>query len=82
LKIVLLPQAEKDLDQIVEPLLGRVIRHLRLLERFPELGPPMVGPFAGYRSAIVAMFRIVYRVQPRGVIEIAYVRHCRRAPPA
>lgn len=82
MKVVLLPQAQQDLDEIYEPLLGRIVRHLRLLERFPEMGAAMVGPFAGYRSTIVAMFRIVYRVMPRGVIEIAYVRHCRRSPPA
>ncbi len=82
MKVVLLPQAERDLDEIYDPVLGRIVRHLRLLERFPEMGAPMVGPFAGYRSTIVAMFRIVYRVLPRGAVEIAYVRHCRRAPPA
>lgn len=82
MKVVLLPQAQQDLDEIYEPILGRIIRHLRLLERFPELGPAMAGPFAGYRSTIVGMFRIVYRVLPRGIIEVAYVRHCKRAPPA
>jgi len=82
LKVTLLPQAKQDLDAIYDPVLGRIIRALRLLERFPEMGAPMVGPFTGYRSTIVAMFRIVYRVLPRGVVEIAYIRHCSRAPPA
>jgi plasmid stabilization system protein ParE len=82
LKVVLLPQAEQDLDDIVDPVLGRILRRLRLLERFPEMGAPMMGPFTGYRSTTVAMFRIVYRLLPRGIVEIAYVRHCRRAPPA
>jgi plasmid stabilization system protein ParE len=82
LKVVLLPQAQRDLDEIYEPILGRIFRRLRLLERTPEMGPAMVGPFAGYRSTIVGMFRIVYRVMPRGIVEVAYVRHCRRAPPA
>jgi len=82
LKVTLLPQAQQDLDAIYDPVLGRIIRVLRLLERFPELGAPMVGPFTGYRSTIVGMFRIVYRVLPRGVVEIAYIRDCRRAPPA
>jgi plasmid stabilization system protein ParE len=82
LKIILLPQAKQDLDAIYEPVLGRIIRRIRLLEQFPEMGPAMMGPFTGYRSTVVAMFRIVYRILPRGVVEIAYVRHCRRAPPA
>jgi plasmid stabilization system protein ParE len=82
LKVTLLPQARQDLDAIHDPGLGRIIRALRLLEQFPEMGAPMVGPFTGYHNTIVAMFRIVYRVLPRGVVEIAYIRHCRRAPPA
>jgi plasmid stabilization system protein ParE len=82
LKVVLLPQAQADLDDIYEPVLGRIFRRLRLLEKLPELGAPMMGPFAGYRSTVVAMFRIVYRILPRGIVEVAYVRHCRRAPPA
>jgi len=82
LKVVLLRQAQRDLDAIHEPVLGKVIRRLRLLERFPELGVAMTGPFSGYRSSVVAMFRIVYRLRPKGIVEVAYVRHCKRAPPA
>ena len=78
--LVLLPQAQADLDQIYDPMLARVIRRLRYLERFPELGAPMIGPFVGYRSAVVDTFRIVYRLRPRTIIEIAYIRDCRRAP--
>lgn len=82
MKVVLLPQAQADLDEIYEPVLGRIIKRLRMLEDLPELAAPMLGPFAGYRSTVVSMFRIVYRLLPRGVLEVAYVRHCRRAPPA
>jgi plasmid stabilization system protein ParE len=81
LTVVLLPQAQRDLDAIFDPVLSRVIRRIRLLEDFPELGTSMIGPFHGYRSTVVAMFRIVYRVLPRKTIEVAYIRHCRRAPP-
>lgn len=80
MKVILLPQAQKDLDAIFDPLLSRVVRQLRQLERFPELGAPMIGPFDGYRSTVVGMFRIVYRVLPADTIEVAYVRNCRRAP--
>lgn len=54
MKVTLLPQAQQDLDAIYDPVLGRIIRALRLLEKFPEMGAPMVGPFTGYRSTIVA----------------------------
>jgi hypothetical protein len=40
----------------------------------------MIGPFDGYRSTVVGMFRIVYRVLLADTIEVAYVRNCRRAP--
>jgi plasmid stabilization system protein ParE len=82
LRVVLLPQAQEDLDAVYDPVFSRIVRRLQLLERLPELGPPMIGPFSGYRSTVVAMFRVVYRVLPNGVVEIAYIRHCRRAPPA
>ncbi len=80
MKVVLLGQAREALDEIYEPVLARVVRRLRMLERFPELGAPMLGPFAGYRSTVVDMFRIVYRLRPRKLIEVAYIRDCRRAP--
>jgi plasmid stabilization system protein ParE len=80
LKVRLLPQAQKDLDAIFEPVLARILKRLRMLERFPELGPAMIGAFAGYRSTVVGMFRIVYRSLPNKTIEIAYIRHCGRAP--
>lgn len=82
MKVVLLEQAVTDLDEIYEPVLSRVLRRLRMLERLPELGAPMLGPLVGYRSSVVDMFRIVYRLRPRNVLEVAFIRHCRRMPPA
>lgn len=82
MKVVLLPAAQADLDESYEPVLGRVVKRLQLLERFPELGAPMLGVFTGYRSTVVDMFRIVYRARSAKVLEVAYVRHGRRAPPA
>ena len=80
MKVVLLPQAQEDLDAVFDPLLSEIARRLESLKEFPELGAPMGGPFAGFRSVVVGPFRIVYRVLPRGVIEVAYVRDCRRKP--
>jgi mRNA-degrading endonuclease RelE of RelBE toxin-antitoxin system len=81
-KVVLLPQAQKNLDEIYDPIYSRIVKRLRLLEKTPRLGAPMSGPFAGFRSTVVGMFRIVYRIVNAKKVEIAYVRHCRRAPPA
>ncbi len=80
MKVVLLPQAVEDLDQIEDPLYSRVLRRLRLLAKTPAMGAPMAGPFTGYRSTVVGLFRVVYRVTER-TVEIAYIRHCRRSPP-
>jgi len=81
LKVVLLPQAEEDLDAVYEPLLSKVLDRLEILREFPELGARMPGPFAGYRSTVVELFRIVYRLEPKNVILIVYIRDCRRRPP-
>ena len=80
MKVELLPQAASDLDSIAEPIYGRVLKRLRALERFPELGAPLAGGYAEYRSTIVSLFRIVYRLRPQHVIEITYIRDCRRRP--
>ncbi|MGH9888031.1 MAG: type II toxin-antitoxin system RelE/ParE family toxin [bacterium] len=79
MKVVLLPQAEEGLDPIFDPVLPRGIRRLRLLGRCPEMGARMLGHFDGYRSRVVDMFRIVYRVSAR-TVDVAYIRDCRRAP--
>ena len=79
MKVVLLPQAQADLDRIYDPVLTRVVRRLRLLARCPEMGARMLGYFHGYRSTVVDIFRIVYRVSGR-TAEVAYIRDCRRGP--
>lgn len=80
MKVVLLPQAQEDLDRIFEPLLSQVLCRIEVLKKYPELGPAMAGPFAGYRSTVIEFFRVVYRLLPNHVIEVAYVRDCRRRP--
>jgi plasmid stabilization system protein ParE len=77
LKVILLTQ--EDLDAIFDPLQSRIVRRLRLLESFPELGASMMGSFSAYRSTVVGVFRIVYRIASANRIEVAYVRACRRA---
>jgi len=80
-KVELLPQAAADLDGIADPLYGRVKKRLGALGRFPELGAPMAGAYAEYRSTVVDLFRIVYRLRPDGILEITFIRDCRRRLP-
>lgn len=79
MKIVLLPQAQEDLDIIFEPLLTEILEKLELLEEYPYWGAAMDGPYTGYRSFVVDIFRIVYKIVSENRIEIAYIRHCKRS---
>ncbi|HXT02103.1 MAG TPA: type II toxin-antitoxin system RelE/ParE family toxin [Elusimicrobiota bacterium] len=81
MKLRFLPLAEEDVLAISEPLFSRVSRRLRILTQFPEMGAVMPKPFSDMRSTVVDNFRIVYRLLPDGVIEVAYVRDCRRRLP-
>jgi plasmid stabilization system protein ParE len=78
-RVVLLPQAQEDLDEIVEPLLARVLRQIENLVAFPLMGVAMRGPFEGWRSPIADRFRVIYCVQGE-VIQVAYVRDGHRQP--
>ena len=80
MRLVLLPQALEYLDTLVDPLFSELLRRLETLKEFPELGAAMTGPFEGYRSLVVGFFRVVYRRLSPEVIEIAYIRDCRRKP--
>lgn len=77
-KILLLPQAQEDLDQIYNPLFSQIIQRLEILKEYPLLGTAMNGAFIGYRSFVVGIFRVVYKIISDGVIEIVYIRHCKR----
>ena len=76
--IVLLPQAQEDLDEIYDPLFSEIIKRIELLKEYTYWGAPMDGPFTGYRSFIVGIFRVIYKIVKEERIEIAYIRHCRR----
>lgn len=77
LRLLLLPGAEEDLRSIYEPAFSEIVERLQLLRRFPEMGTPMSPPFHRWRSIVVGIFRVIYRITPRG-LEIAWVRHCKR----
>ena len=80
-EVYLLPQAQEDLDIIRDPLWTEIIEKISLLKEYPLWGAPMDGPFMGYRSFVVDIFRIIYRIPSDKRIEIAYIRHCKRKLP-
>ncbi len=78
MKVIFLPQAQADLDEIKEPLLSEIRKRLAALGSYPSLGAPLFSPLAGYRATIVGYFRVVYKQTPRAV-EVCYIRDCRRS---
>jgi plasmid stabilization system protein ParE len=80
LRILVLPQAAEDLRAIYEPLYSEILHRIRLLSEFPQMGKALPAATPGWRATVVGIFRIIYRIKPRG-LEIAFVRHCRREDP-
>ena len=78
MKVVFLPQAQADLDEIKEPLLSGIRKRLAALGAYPSLGSPLFSPLGAYRATVVGQFRIVYKQTPRA-LEICYIRDCRRS---
>lgn len=76
-KLFLLPQAREDFGLVREPLRSEIIERLRMLKKFPNIGTPLTGPFRGWRALTVEIFRIYYRLVPRGV-EVGFIRHSKR----
>jgi hypothetical protein len=79
-RLFLSSEACSDLELIAEPLRASVIRRLKLLKKFPMSGAALAGKLLGWRATTVGIFRIFYRVTPRG-IEVGYIRHCKWRSP-
>lgn len=78
MKVVFLPQAQADLDEIKEPLLSGLRKRLAALSSYPALGSPLFSPLADYRATVVGHYRIVYKQTPH-TVEVCYIRDCRRS---
>ncbi len=79
--IILLPQAQRDLDNIrkASPQAAEdILSKIGLLEAYPELGPRMDQAFDGYRQLVQGKYRIIYEVISPLRLEIAYLRHSSR----
>ena len=78
-ELLLSAEACQDLDAITGDLRTEVVKRLRMLKRFPNMGV-LVDETISVRAATVDNFRIFYRITRRGV-EVIYIRHCRRRFP-
>ncbi len=79
-KVKLLPRAEKELEALPPAIQDQIIVKLELLRDFPKMGVAMFDAFHGYRALLAARntYRIIYRIVPDDLIEVAYIRHCSR----
>ena len=56
----------------------KVRASLRLLEQDPLVGKPLERELSGYRSYPIPPYRIVYRIEPSGlVIRLVWIGHRR-----
>lgn len=79
-EVRLLPRAERELLALADGLQDQILAKIDLLGEFPEMGAPMLDAFEGYRAILAARrrYRILYRIASKGLIEVAYIRHCSR----
>lgn len=75
-----LPRAEKDLWALSEPLQDEILNRAEMLAEFPRMGRAMEKAYRGYRYLLAGRnrYRIIYKVSSPSLVEIAYIRHCRR----
>ena len=75
-----LKSAEEEFLKLPRPVQDDIVEKIRILEEFPYSGKVMEKTYAGYRSFLAwhKQYRIIYRVLDDKIVEIAYLRHCRR----
>jgi mRNA-degrading endonuclease RelE of RelBE toxin-antitoxin system len=75
-----LKSAEEEFFQLPLHIQEDVAEKIKVLSEFPYSGKAMEKTYEGYRSTLAGrqQYRIIYRVLEDQIIEIAYVRHCRR----
>ena len=79
--VTFLPRAERDLLELPAPQQQEILSQDELLQALPYLGGSMEGAYQGYRYLLVGRknrFRLIYKVVHDDLVEVAYIRHCRR----
>lgn len=80
MEIKFLPRAEKELLALPHALQDEILHKIELLQKFPEMGTRMDRAFEGYRFILAGKnrYRIIYKIKTADLVEVAYLRHCRR----
>lgn len=75
-----LPRAVKDLLSTPQKVQLEILHKSELLTRFPEMGPRLEGVYQNYRYLLAdkKRYRVIYKITSSDLVEIAYIRHCRR----
>jgi plasmid stabilization system protein ParE len=75
-----LPRAEKDLLALPSSLQDEILNKTDLLSRFPQMGQRMERAYQGYRYLLAGrnQYRLIYKTTSPSLVEIAYIRHCKR----
>lgn len=75
-----LPRAEKQLRELSPELQDEILEKADSLAMFPRMGPVMKKTYFGFRYLLAGggRYRIIYKVTSVNLLEIAYIRHCRR----
>ena len=79
-RVKFLKSAEKEFFSLPETIQEDVLKKIKLLQEFPQMGVAMDRAYAGYRCVLAGkkQYRIVYRILNSKNLEISYIRHCRR----
>jgi mRNA-degrading endonuclease RelE of RelBE toxin-antitoxin system len=68
-------RAKEDLQTLPEPIRGAVLETLALIGLEPEsAGKRLIGRFEGLWSARIGNYRVLYTIEPTGVI-VRAIRH-------
>ena len=75
-----LKSARKEFHVLLKPVQDDILEKVELLKEFPYAGVAMDQSYEGYYSILAwkKQYRIIYQILENDVVEIAYIRHCRR----
>ncbi len=75
MKVMLSPQAQKDLSRLPRSAQKKVVKKLLMLENNPLSGKKLGGELSGRRSLRAWPYRITYTTARNGSVEISTILH-------
>ncbi len=80
IQVVFLKSAKLEFSNLPDPIQMDILKRIKDLQELPRLGQAMEQAYEGYRCLLVGrrQYRLIYRILNDEMIEITYIRHCRR----